>query len=124
MSAPAPTAGSGGQTPRVTALDVLRLLSELAAFAILLVWGFVAWPPGWNILFGLVTPALAILVWALFVSPKAVFAVHPFVRALVELLVFLSATIALWDLGFGWAGLGFGVVAVAIGLVHGRRELA
>ena len=66
----------------------------------------------------------AALAWALFVSPKAVFAVHPFVRALVELLVFASATMALWDLGFGWAGLVFGVVAVAIGVLHGRRALA
>lgn len=115
---------SSPERARVTALDVLRLLSELAALAILMVWGFVAWPFAWNILFGLLTPALAALAWALFVSPKAVFAVHPFVRALVELLVFASATMALWDLGFGWAGLVFGVVAVAIGVLHGRRALA
>lgn len=123
MSAPAPSSGSGARTPRITILDVLRLLTELAAFAILLIWGFVAWPFAWNILFGLLAPALAILAWALFVSPKAVFAVHPFVRVLVELLVFVSATMALWDLGYGWVGLGFGIVAVAVGLLHGRRSL-
>lgn len=115
---------SSPERPRITALDVLRLLSEIVAVAILLIWGFVAWPFAWNILFGLLAPALAILAWALFVSPKAVFAVHPFVRALVELLVFLSATIALWDLGLGWGGLIFGVAAVAIGVLHGRRALA
>lgn len=115
---------SSVERPRITALDVLRLLSELAAVAILMVWGFVAWPFAWNILFGLLAPALAILAWALFVSPKAVFTVHPFVRALVELLVFVSATMALWDLGLGWVGLAFGVIAVAIGVLHGRRTLA
>ena len=35
---------------------------------------------------GVGAPLLAIVVWALFVSPRAVFAVHPFVRAFVELL--------------------------------------
>lgn len=115
---------SSPERPRITVLDVLRFLSELVAIAILLIWGFVAWPFAWNILFGLLAPALAILAWALFVSPKAVFVVHPFIQALVELLVFVSATMALWDLGFGWAGLAFGVVAVAIGVLHGRRTLA
>jgi hypothetical protein len=124
MSAPASPPGGGATVARITALDVLRLLSELAAFAILLVWGLLAWPVAWNILFGLLAPALAILAWALFVSPRAVFAVHPFVRALVELLVFVSATMAMWDLGLGWVGLGFGVIAVVIGLLHGRRALA
>lgn len=120
MSASAPS----GPTTRVTVLDVLRLLSELAAFAILALWGFLTWPLGWNVLFGLGTPALAILFWALFVSPKAVIRVHPFVRALVELLIFSAATIALWNLGLGWFGLAFGVVAVTIGLLHGRRSIS
>ncbi|MGO1770952.1 MAG: YrdB family protein [Microbacterium sp.] len=109
---------------RITALDVLRFLSELAAFAFLALWGFFDWPFAWNILFGIATPALAIVLWALFVSPKAVFAVHPFVRILAELLVFLGATMALWSLGYGWFGLGFGVVAVAIGFVHRWRSLS
>lgn len=115
---------SHGSTTRVTVLDVLRLLSELAAFASLALWGFLTWPLGWNILFGLATPAAAILFWALFVSPRAVFAVHPFARALVELLIFAAATIALWNLGLGWVGLAFGVVAVVIGLIHGRRAIS
>jgi hypothetical protein len=67
---------------------------------------------------------IAILLWALFVSPRAVFAVHPFVRALVELLVYASATIVWWTSGNAWIGLAYAVVAVTVGLVSGRRRLA
>ncbi|WP_105566060.1 YrdB family protein [Microbacterium halophytorum] len=108
---------------RITALDVLRLLSELAAFAILALWGFLAWPFWSNIVFGIVTPGIAIVLWALFVSPKAVLSVHPFIRIVVELMVFVGATIALWGLDLPWLGLGFGVAAVAIGLAHRLRSL-
>lgn len=113
-----------GVTPRrVSVLDVLRLLTELAALAALAMWGFLAWAAPWNIVVGIGAPVLAILAWALFVSPKAVIAVHPFLRAIVELAVFLAATIALWDLGLPWVGVAFGVVAVVVGLLHNRRAL-
>lgn len=67
---------------------------------------------------------LAILVWALFVSPRAVIAVHPFVRAVVELFVYVAATIAWWSMGLVWVGLIFGIVAVTAGVLAGRRRLA
>ncbi|GAB3285350.1 YrdB family protein [Microbacterium sp. Root53] len=124
MSHNASEATAGVRPPRITVLDILRFASELVAIASLAVWGFAAWDFPWNIVFGLGAPALAILVWALFVSPKAVFSVHPFIRALVELLVFLSATLAWWALGQPWLGLGIGVASVVIGVLHGRRELA
>ncbi len=57
------------------------------------------WPFPWNIVVGIGAPVVAILVWALFVSPRAVFEVHPFVRAVVELLVYVSATLALVEHG-------------------------
>jgi ABC-type amino acid transport system permease subunit len=126
MPDPAATAsGTPGVTARrITALDVLRVLTELLAFASLALWGFFAWPFPGNVVAGIGAPVLAVLVWALFVSPRAVFSVHPFLRALVELGVFVAATIALWDLGLPWAGLGFGVIAVAVGLVAGRRMVS
>lgn len=104
-------------------LDVLRLLTEVLVFGSIAVWGFLAWAFPWNVVAGIGAPVLAILVWALFVSPKAVIAVHPFIRALVELAVFVTATIALWDLGLPWAGLGVGAFAVAIGVLHNLRAL-
>lgn len=121
---PDATSVPGVVRPVITGLDVLRFVVELVAIGTLALWGFVSWPFPWNIVAGILAPALAIVAWALFVSPKAVFAVHPFVRALVELLVFASATIAWWSLGQAWVGLAFAVVAVASGVFAGRRTLS
>jgi Protein of unknown function (DUF2568) len=114
---------SGTRAP-LTAIDILAFVCELFAFASLAIWGFASWPFPWNIVAGIGAPVLAILVWALFVSPRAVLSVHPFVRGLVELLVYASATIAWWSLGQTWLGLGFGVVAVTVGVIAGRRRFA
>ncbi|MEN2738110.1 YrdB family protein [Microbacterium sp. X-17] len=124
---PATAPGNGlpaGTRRPLTALDVLSFVCELFAFATLAFWGFAAWPFAWNILFGIAAPVAAILLWAFFVSPRAVFAIHPFARAIVELLVYLSATIAWWTMGLAWVGLGYAVIAVTVGLLAGRRRLA
>ncbi|MBD3941838.1 YrdB family protein [Microbacterium sp. NEAU-LLC] len=113
----------GMRTP-LSAIDVIAFVCEIFAILTLALWGFTAFPFAWNILTGLGAPALAILVWALFVSPRAVFAVHPFVRAIVELLVYASATVAWWLMGNAWIGLAFGVVAVTVGVIAGRRRIA
>ena len=113
----------GTQAP-LSGIDILAFLCELFAFASLAIWGFLFWAFPWNIVFGIGAPLLAILVWALFVSPRAVFGVHPFVRALVELLVYASATMAWWSMGQPWIGLVYGIVAVTIGVIAGRRRFA
>ena len=118
-AAPAP----GTRAP-LSAIDILAFLCELFAFATLAIWGFASWPFPWNIVVGIGAPVVAILVWALFVSPRAVLAVHPFVRAVVELLVYVSATLAWWSMGLTWVGLAFAVVAVTAGVLAGRRRLA
>ncbi|MDX2375987.1 YrdB family protein [Microbacterium sp. LRZ72] len=118
------SARPAGTVARPTALDVVRLLTEIVAVGSLAFWGFVSFVLPWNIVAGIGAPALAILVWALFVSPRAVLAVHPFVAALVELLIFASVTLAWWSLGQPWVGLAFGVVAVTAGVLVGRRRFA
>ena len=112
-----------GTRPALTAVDLLAFLCELFAFFTFAVWGFTAWPFPWNIVIGIGAPIVAILVWALFVSPRAVIPVHPFVRALVELLVYAAATIVWWSAGQAWIGIAFAVVAVTVGLIAGRRRL-
>ncbi|MCR2785121.1 MULTISPECIES: YrdB family protein [unclassified Microbacterium] len=121
---PAEPQPQAGTRPGLDAVDVLSVVCGLFAFGTLAFWGFVAWDWPWNLVVGIGSPVVAILLWALFVSPRAVLAVHPFVRALVELLVYAAATIAWWALGNAWVGLGFAVVAVTVGVISGRRRFA
>ncbi|MDQ1582201.1 MAG: hypothetical protein QOF36_255 [Microbacteriaceae bacterium] len=104
--------------------DVLRFLLELFAVFSLGFWGFAAWPLPWNIVVGFVAPAIAIVLWALFRSPKAVFRIDPFGRALVEIIVMAAAALAWWDLGLPLVAGVFAVVAVVSGVVNGRKEFA
>ncbi len=104
--------------------DILRFLLELFAIVSLGIWGFIAWPLPWNIVVGIGAPALAILLWALFRSPKAVLHVDPFVKAIVEIVVMGSAAFAWWDLGQPIVALVFAVVATVSGVINGRREFA
>lgn len=120
---PTSVEAAGTRSP-LDAVDVIEFLCELFAFGTLAVWGFTAWPFPWNISAGIGAPTVAILLWALFVSPRAVFAVHPFIRALIELMVYVAATIVWWTSGSAWVGLAFAVVAVSVGLVAGRRRIA
>jgi hypothetical protein len=113
-----------GTRPPLSAVDVLAFFCELFAFGTLAFWGFAAFHFPWNIVVGLGAPVLAILVWALFVSPRAVLAVHPFVRAIAELLVYLAATLAWWGMGLTWVGLVFAIIAVTVGVLAGRRRFA
>ncbi|WP_314507833.1 YrdB family protein [uncultured Microbacterium sp.] len=113
-----------GTREPLSAIDVLAFVCEMFAFVTLAIWGFALWPFPWNIVVGIGAPVAAILVWALFVSPRAVLAVHPFVRAVVELLVYVSATVAWWSMGLTWVGLIFAAVAVTAGVLAGRRRFA
>ncbi|WP_243077114.1 YrdB family protein [Microbacterium sp. SS28] len=113
-----------GTRAPLSAIDILAFVCGLFAFGSLALWGFAMWQFPWNIVVSIAAPVLAILVWALFVSPRAVFAVHPFVRALVELLVYATATMAWWSMGQPWIGLGFAIVAVTVGVIAGRRRFA
>lgn len=121
MSA-APASQPGRPVVGVSPLDIVRLLVELTAVFSLGFWGFVAWSFPANIAAGILAPALAVLVWALFVSPRAVFAVHPFVQAIIELLIYAAATIAWWSLDQLWIGVAFALVATVTGLLVGRRN--
>ena len=123
-SSAAPASPAPGMRAPLPGLDILAFVCELFALGSLALWGFLAFDLPWNIVVGVGAPTLALVVWALFVSPRAVFAVHPFIRGLVELLVYLSATIAWWDLGYAWIGVVFAVIAVTCGVLVGRRRLS
>lgn len=113
----------GVQRAAVTPLDIVRVLVLLAALATLALWGFGAWTFPWSIVVGIGAPVLVLMIWALFLSPRPVLRLHPFLRALVEVLIYVGVTLAWWSMGQAWLGLAFAVVAVASGVVAGRRAL-
>ncbi len=113
-----------GVLPRATPLDIVRVVVLIVALASLVLWGLVVWPLPWNVVAAVGAPVIVLLLWALFLSPRPVLAVHPFLRAAVELVVYAGVTIAWWTMGQAWIGLGFAVVAVASGLIAGRRALS
>ena len=98
---------------------------ELFAFVTLGIWGFLAWPLPWpGVLVGIAAPAFAILLWALFRSPKAVFRLDTFGKALIEIAVFGAAALAWWDLDLPVIGIVFAIVATVSGVLTGRKELS
>lgn len=119
----APDVAPGVNRPSITPLDIIRAVVLVVAIASLALWGFALWPFPWNIVLGVGAPALVLLLWALFLSPRPVVPLHPFVRATVELLIYVAVTLAWWSMGQTWIGLGFAVVAVTAGLFAGRRNL-
>ena len=119
----APDAVPGVNRPNLTPLDIIRAIVLIAALASLALWGFAMWAFPWNLVLGIGAPVIVLLVWALFLSPRPVLRLHPFIRAAVELLIYAGVTLAWWSMGQAWAGIAFAVVAVAAGLFAGRRSL-
>ena len=112
------------QPVRISPNDVLRFFLELFAFVSLGLWGFVAWPPPLNFVFGIGAPLFAIVLWALFRSPRAVIHLDPFGKALVEIVIMGSAALAWLVMGEWIVAIVFGVVAVISGIISGRKEYA
>ncbi|MEW1961157.1 YrdB family protein [Microbacterium sp. NPDC077644] len=113
----------GVNRPNITPLDIIRAVVLVAGLASLALWGFAMWEFPWNLVLGIGTPLVVLVVWALFLSPRPVLRLHPFIRAAVELIIYAGVTLAWWSMGQAWAGVAFAVVAVAAGLFAGRRSL-
>lgn len=108
----------------ISYLDLLRFLLEIISFVVLAVWGFSQFELlPWGLVAGIGAPAAAITLWALFVSPSAVVNVDAFGRALVEIIVYSAAGLALIFMGQGWFALVYLVSAVIGGILNGRRVL-
>lgn len=122
MSSQSPAAP--GTQRALTALDLIRTLILIVALFSVGLWGIAAWSLPLNIVFGIGMPAAVLLVWALFLSPRPMLALHPFLRAAVELLIYVGVTLAWWAMGQGWVGLVFAVIAVTAGVIAGRRALS
>lgn len=118
-----PVSVPGVERPVITILDVIRAVVLVVSVASLALWGFATWTLPFNIVFGIGAPIVVILVWALFLSPRPVLRVHPFLRAAVELLIYVGVTIAWWSMGQALIGSAFALVAIVAGVISGRRAL-
>lgn len=114
----------GVERPVITVIDVVRAIVLVLAIASLALWGFATWELPWNIILGIGSPVVVLLVWALFLSPRPVLRVHPFLRAAVELLIYVGVTIAWWSMDQALIGTAFALVAIAAGVISGRRALS
>ncbi|WP_098408983.1 YrdB family protein [Paramicrobacterium agarici] len=108
---------------RVSVNDLVRFVLELFAFVSLGLWGFLCFELPWNIVIGIGAPVIAIVLWALFRSPKAVFTMDPFGKAIVEIAVMGTAVFGWWDMGQPIVAAIFAIVAVTSGVINGRREI-
>jgi len=113
-----------GRVARPGWLDVVRGLVMLAAVVAYGLWGFLTWPlPLPGVIIGIGAPVLAVVLWALFVSPRSVVATDLYGQSLVELLIIAGAVFALIWLGLPIAAIVYGLVGVVAGFLHGRAAL-
>ncbi|MCP1429239.1 membrane protein YdbS with pleckstrin-like domain [Microbacterium foliorum] len=114
----------GVDRPNIAPLDIVRSIVLVVSVGTLALWGFATWPLPWNVILGIGAPLVVLLVWALFLSPRPLLRLHPFLRAAVELLIYIGVTIAWWLMDQPVVGIAFAVVAIGAGLVSGRRRIA
>jgi hypothetical protein len=96
----------------------LRFLLELSAIAAVAYWGFETDSGVWGWLLALGAAALVIVVWALFISPKATIELARPLRLALEFMVFGAAALALAAAGQSALAVVFAVVAAVSGTVN------
>jgi hypothetical protein len=99
-------------TLRVIVLG-LRFLLEVAAVIAFAYWGFTTGEGAAAWLLGLGAPLAAIVVWGLFVAPRAVVSLPEGVRLGIRVLVFAFAVAAVFAAGRPGLALVFGVALIA-----------
>lgn len=111
------------RSPRLTAvLQLLRALCHLVIVVTVFVWGFLDWQAPWFWLTGFGFGALAVIVWALFLSPRPVLRTDHFGHGLIELLFIGSGVGAMLALGVPWiVAVLFGLVAAVLGYAVPER---
>lgn len=100
-------------------LLLVRSLFHLAAVVFVTLWGFLTHQlPFPGILWGLGALVAAILIWALFLSPRPVLHTDRFAQALLE-LVFLGAGVFAFYLIGGpiWLVIAFGIAGMVVSYV-------
>jgi hypothetical protein len=96
-----------------------RFILELVVLVALTIWGFRASSqPILALILGLGAPALAIMTWATFVSPKAPRRLPDPTRLALEAAVFGAGVLALWLAGYVVPGVLLAIAAaLSLGLM-------
>jgi len=96
----------------------LRFVLELCAYVALGYWGFQTGDsPLGKVLLGIGAPLLAIVIWGLFVAPRAVVKVPGPVHLALQVLVFGGAAVALALTGHPILGAVFATVVLLNGIL-------
>lgn len=112
------------RTRRLTVTSqLLRSLCHLVIVVTVAVWAFTDWAMPWpGLLTGFGFTLLAILIWALFLSPRPVLHTDRFGHGLIELLFIGAGVGAMLALDLPWpVAVAFGVVAAVLGYVVPER---
>ena len=115
---PAPLHSSGGQAVNGVNLAIRFFVVELGALAsaAYLGWEATSGPGRWYL--AVLAPAAVIVVWALFVSPKARIQVSKQAALAIELVLLALVAVGLAVTGPVWLGVAYGAVALVGGLVN------
>jgi hypothetical protein len=115
---PAPLHSSGGQAVNGVNLAIRFFVVELGALAAAAYWGWEATsgPGRWYL--AVLAPAAVIVVWALFVSPRARIPVSKQAALAIELVLLGLVTVGLAATGPVWLGVAYGAIALVSGLVN------
>ena len=99
-------------------LGVRFFVVELGALAAAAYWGWEATsgPGRWYL--ALLAPAAVIVVWALFISPKARIQVSKQSALAIELVLLALVTVGLAVTGPVWVGIAYGAIALVSGFVN------
>jgi hypothetical protein len=102
--------------------EVLALVLELAALAILCWWGFATGTGVTAFAPGIGAPLVAAVIWGLFAAPKARFSLPRPAVVAVKVLVFGAAAVALAALDQPVPAVVFAVIVVVNLIVEQRRR--
>ena len=99
-------------------LGVRFFVVELGALAAAAYWGWEATsgPGRWYL--AVLAPAAVIVVWGLFISPKARIAVPRLAALAIELLLLGLVALGLAAAGPLWLGIAYGAVALVSGVMN------
>jgi len=99
-------------------LAIRFFVVELGALAAAAYWGFDVTEGAAQVWLAVAAPAAVIVVWGLFISPKARIAVPRLAALAIELLLLGLVALGLAAAGPLWLGIAYGAVALVSGVMN------